>query len=148
MSYDYEEYEKDCTKIREENETYLALFEKDLIASGLSAKTVGRHVSNASFYINDFLLYDDSNPMCEGTKCVHSFFGDFFIRKCMWSTPASIKSTAASLKKFYKCMLQHGYIDKESYDYLCFDIKENMEDWQEECAIYNDPDEPNPFYMF
>ena len=79
---------------------------------------------------------------------MHSFFGDFFIRKCMWSTPASIKSTAASLKKFYKCMLQHGYIDKESYDYLCFDIKENMEDWQEECAIYNDPDEPNPFYMF
>ena len=148
MSYDYEKYEKDCTKIREENETYLALFEKDLIASGLSAKTVGRHVSNASFYINDFLLYDDANPMCEGTKCVHSFFGDFFIRKCMWSTPASIKSTAASLKKFYKCMLQHGYIDKESYDYLCFDIKENMEDWQEECANNNNTDETKPFYMF
>lgn len=28
------------------------------------------------------------------------FFGYFFIRKCMWSTPDTVKSTIASLKKF------------------------------------------------
>ena len=32
MSFDYEEYEKECETIRTENETYLDLFEKDLLA--------------------------------------------------------------------------------------------------------------------
>lgn len=45
-------------------------------------------------------------------------------------------------------MLEHGYIDQQSYDDMCFDIKENMEDWQADCAMYNDPDAANPFLMF
>ena len=63
----------------------------------------------------------------------------------MWSTPSTIKSTAASIKKFYKCMMEHGFIKKSDYDDLCDEIKENMEFWQEDCAAYNDPDADNPF---
>lgn len=69
------------------------------------------------------------------------FLGDFFIRKAMWSTPVTIKSTAASIKKFYKSMLDHGHVDKESYLILCDDIKENMSDWQAECEDYNNSDD-------
>ena len=62
------------------------------------------------------------------------------IRKCMWSTPSTVKTTATSLKKFYKSMAEHGKIEKKDYDYVCHDIKESMAYWQECCAEYNNPD--------
>lgn len=146
--FDYEEYERECDKIRQTNEELLALFEEELQDSGLSAKTVRRHLSNADFYINEYLLREEPRPMEDGITELDMFLGFFFIRKCMWSTPGTIKSTAASIKKFYKCMLNHGKISKDDYAYLCDDIKENMEQWQTDCAVYNDPDAPNPFSFF
>lgn len=145
---DYEQYEKECEKIRKDNDECLKLFENDLILSGLSQKTISRHFTNVDFYINEYLLYEDACPMEDGVWKIDDFLGFFFIRKCMWSTPGTIKSTAASIKKFYKSMLNHGKIDKEDYDYLCFQIKEGMVQWQTDCALYNDPDEPNPFDIF
>ena len=47
--FDYEEYERECDKIRQTNEELLVLFEEELQNSGLSAKTVRRHLSNADF---------------------------------------------------------------------------------------------------
>ena len=76
------------------------------------------------------------------------FSGVFFYQKVYVVNTASIRSTATSLKKFYRCMLEHGYIDQQSYDDMCYNIKENMEDWQADCAMYNDPDAANPFLMF
>ena len=146
--FDYEEYERECDKIRQTNEELLVLFEEELQDSGLSAKTVRRHLSNAEFYINEYLLREEPRPMEDGITELDMFLGFFFIRKCMWSTPGTIKSTAASIKKFYKCMLNHGKISKDDYAYLCDDIKENMEQWQTDCAVYNDPDAPNPFSFF
>ena len=146
--FDYEEYERECDKIRQTNEELLVLFEEELQNSGLSAKTVRRHLSNADFYINEYLLREEPRPMEDGITELDMFLGFFFIRKCMWSTPGTIKSTAASIKKFYKCMLNHGKISKDDYAYLCDDIKENMEQWQTDCAVYNDPDAPNPFSFF
>ena len=146
--FDYEEYERECDKIRQTNEELLALFEEELQNSGLSAKTVRRHLSNADFYINEYLLREEPRPMEDGITELDMFLGFFFIRKCMWSTPGTIKSTAASIKKFYKCMMNHGKISKDDYVYLCDDIKENMEQWQTDCAAYNAPDAPNPFSFF
>lgn len=148
MFFDYADYEKACQKIQQENETYLDLFEADLIASGLSEKTVNRHLRNVDFYINTFLLHEEPRPMTDGTLYLDLFLGDFFIRKCMWSTPGNIKTNATSIKKFYKCMLDHKKIDKDSYDYLCCDIKDNLITWQTDCEIYNDPGETNPFFLF
>lgn len=146
--FDYEEYERECDKIRQTNEELLTLFEEELQNSGLSAKTVRRHLSNADFYINEYLLREGPRPMEDGITELDMFLGFFFIRKCMWSTPGTIKSTAASIKKFYKCMMNHGKIRKDDYAYLCDDIKENMEQWQTDCAVYNDSDASNPFAFF
>ena len=85
--------------------------------------------------------------MDKGVSGLDMFLGWFFIRKCMWSTPGTIKSTAASIKKFYKCMPDNK-IDEKDYKLLCDDIKENMEEWQYDCAMYNDLDAPNPFALF
>ena len=140
---DWEEYEKKCDEIRKENKRYLDIFAEDI--KGLSPKTIRAHLDNVDFYINEYLLREDALSMECGVTNIDSYLGYFFIRKCMWSTPSTIKSTAASIKKFYKCMMEHGFIKRQHYDYLCSVIKENMELWQEDCAAYNDPDADDPF---
>lgn len=145
---DFDKYEQECTAIQTINNELLDVFENDLVLAGFSSKTIRSHLSNVDFYINEYLLREDSHPMEDGVRMIDGFLGDFFVRKCMWSTPSTIKSTAASIKKFYKCMLDHGKIQKKEYDYLCSEIKDGMEQWQEDCALFNDPDEPNPFDWF
>ena len=56
----------------------------------------------------------------------------------MWSTPFECKAMGASIKKFYKCMMEHGKIDKSDYELLSQDIKEMMPFWVEECDDFND----------
>lgn len=139
----YEEYEEKCKIIREENGRLLELFEESL--QSLKPQTIKRHLSNVDLYINDYLLYEDALSFEEGTWKIDDFLGYFFIRKCMWSTPGTIKSTAASIKKFYKCMLDHEMIQKADFEYLSETIKERMPEWQADCASYNDPNVDDPF---
>lgn len=145
LNFDYDAYEKRCEEIRVENEQLLYLFAEDLKASGLKEKTIKKHLWNVDYYINEFMLRMDALPMAHGLDMISDFLGYFFIQKCSWSTPASIKTTAASIKKFYKCMLAHKKIEKNAYDDFCFTIKECMDDWQIDCALYNDPNAHNPF---
>lgn len=145
----YEEYEKKCDEIRIINERYLKEFEDDLLNSGLKEKTVKKHFFNVDFYINTFLLREMPLEMTSGAgDYVNDFLGYFFIRKCMWSTPSTIKSNAASIKKFYKSMFERGYIEKSNYEELLDTIEDNMEFWLEDCESYNDPNSPNPFSLF
>ncbi|NMB95225.1 MAG: recombinase [Clostridiaceae bacterium] len=145
----YKEYEKKCNEIRMRNEAYLDEFWEDLSNAGLKEKTINRHCQNVDFYINVYLLREEPLEMISGTDSykVDDFFGNFFIRKCMWSTPGTIKSTAASIKKFYHSMLQRGYIDESNYRELTGIIKSNMDYWLADCEAYNDPEAPNPFYF-
>lgn len=137
MEDSYEEYKRACERIREDNAVYLEIFRKSLVGAGLSAKTITRHVDNVDFYLNVYLLAYDANPMPEGVDYVGLFLGDWFIRKCTWSSPSSIKQYAASLKKFYQCMLSAGKIDASSYERLVDAIKEEKAEWIEECEAYN-----------
>ena len=145
---DYDQYLEECKKIKERNYLLLDLFKDDLIQSGLKDKTISRHLSNVEFYINEFLLYMDAYPMEEGLNMLDDYLGNFYIRKCLWSTPGNIKSTATSIKKFYKSMLFHGKIKKEDYDSLCEEIEIGLPEWQATCEQYNDPVAENPFYFF
>ena len=117
------------------NEQMLDLFEESI--SHLKPKTIDNHVENVDFFINDYLYDRNGLSFEEGIWYVDSFLGDFFIRKCMWSTPGTIKSTAASIKKFYKCMLDNDRIQQSDYKYLCEEIKEKMPEWQARCEEYN-----------
>ena len=146
----YEEYEEKCKEIRLKNERYLEEFEEDLLNAGLKEKTVSRHYGNVYFYINNYLLREEPLEMKSGTNSfnINGFLGYFFIRKCMWSTPGTIKSNAASIKKFYKSMFQRGHINESDYKELADAIKFDMDDWLEDCESYNDPNSPNPFSLF
>ena len=142
---DYEDYEEEIKKIKKKNKKYISEFTKWLKEKKLTDKTINKHLSNVSFYIDVFLNYYEPQKMEAGCYCLNEYFSDFFIRKCMWSNANSTKSTAASLKKFYQCMYELGHINKDDYDYLCDEIKENMEDWQEQVEAYNNGDFEN-FY--
>ena len=143
----YEEYEKECERIREINESYLDIFANDM-EGRFKPRTITRHIHNIAFYLNIYLLHEEPKTIQDGIYMIDFYFGEFFIRKCAWSTPDSIRSNAASIKKFYKCMMEHGEVTQEAYFSLCDEIKELMPEWQELCALYNDPYSPNPFFVF
>lgn len=140
-----EVYEKKYKQIEEENKAYLKRYEVSL--QDLSEKTIRRHLANADLFLNDFLLEHQMMDMQEGIHEVYWFIDDFFIRKCLWSTPSSVKSTAASIKKFYKCMCENGLIGKGEYAELCVEIKDHVHGWMRDCSLYNDGD-LDAFYGF
>lgn len=128
----YEQYEVDLKKQALLNENYLRVFEQSLQAQKLSQKTIDQHVSNADFYINTFLCYYEVQGVEQGCYQVGAFLGDWFLRKAMWSSPASVRSNAASLKKFYACMLASGEISESAFAELRAEIKEDLKEWVEE----------------
>ena len=98
---DYEQYTKTCQTIQNTNNRLLQLFEEDLVKSGLKEKTINRHLSNVDFFLNEFLIRAGALPMEEGISMLDEYLGNFFIRKCMWSTPANIKTNAGSVIVLY-----------------------------------------------
>lgn len=83
------------------NHEYLLLFQEDLENAGLKQKNIYNHLSNADLSINDFSGNRMNVTMEEGVTTLGDFLGDYFIRKCMWSSPSTVKTTTASLKKLY-----------------------------------------------
>ena len=122
-------------EIEKQHEELLCIFLEDI--SHLSDKTIRKHMNNVAFFINDYMIYYNGANYEEVNEEINLFFSDFFIRKCMWSTPNSTKETVASLKKFYKSMVDHGRFEKEEYKLLCNIIKEEIENWQQLCDDYN-----------
>jgi hypothetical protein len=125
----YKKYEKNCKKIRETNEGLLTDFETWLISFGLAPKTIVQHISNVDFFINDYLLYEDAIEAFEGVHKVSMYLGYWFIRKAMWASASSIRSNAASIKKFYAFMLAKGLVDPQALDILAQTFKEDMPTW-------------------
>ncbi|MBR1884731.1 MAG: recombinase [Clostridia bacterium] len=106
-------------------------FEQWLKNKELAKKTIKRHISNIELYLNDFLNYYEIITMEKGIDEVGAFLNGWFIEKCMWATPTSLKEMISSLKKFYQCMAEKGYVKNEDYKYMCEYIKENKDDFLE-----------------
>lgn len=147
MSPEYEKYEAKCEKIREDNNELILLFRKQLVEDGLSERTIERHIGNIEFYINDYLLRSDAYPMEYGTSEISLFLGYYAIRTCLCSSAYELKAVAASIKKFYKCMLENGKIKNANYYVLCSTIKTEMPEWVAACKQFNDPKRPSPFQL-
>lgn len=132
-------FDFDPETVVQDNEKYLREFEQDLEQAGLKDATIGRHLFNAELFLNTWLAEHEGLTMEEGLEYMDEFLGDWYIRRCMWSTPANIKSTAASLKKFYKSMADHGHIGAADHKALVSEIKSELPEWQRRCWLYNDP---------
>lgn len=126
---DYEKYERDCKRIRAANKALLADFEAWLEAAGLAKKTIRNHQLNVDLYINEYLLYEEALEAPQGIHEIDMFLGSWFIRKTTWASPAQIKGNAASLKKFYRFLLDKGLIEKAELDEFMAEIKQGMPHW-------------------
>jgi hypothetical protein len=140
MLDNYEQCEAECERIRQSNEQLLDDFESWLDQKNLTEKTVKKHIDNIDFYINRYLLYEDAIEPQEGVGHVNMFLGYWFIKKAMWATAASIKSNAASLKKFYTFLHERGSVSVEDLRDLKELIKEELPDWVATLDRYDDPD--------
>jgi hypothetical protein len=139
MLNDYEQYEIECNRIRQSNAELLDEFENWLRKSDLTDRTVSKHIENIDFYINEYLLYEDAVEPQDGIDSVSMFLGYWFIKKAMWASESSIKSNAASLKKFYAFLHERGAVSKDDLDSLKETIKEEMPDWLATLVRYDDP---------
>lgn len=134
------DFEAQVMEIIKENKQYLNDFREYLELQGLKEKTIAGHVSNVSFYINEFLCYYEPQRIDKGCDDISEFLGDWFIRKALWSNQATVKSNAASIKKFYKCMVDKGIIDKSDYKNFCTTIRIEMPEWLAAVENYNNID--------
>ena len=134
------------TNIEKENKKLISEFEKYLNSKNLAPKTVQKHVDAAYFYIDVFLNDHYVVSAKEGINYTYiaDYFDYFFIRKCMWSTPETLRSEVASIKKFYAFMYEKGLVSDEDFDEFRYMIKESIDDWCEDCQIYNDGGEYIP----
>jgi site-specific recombinase XerD len=136
----YEQYEKDCQRIRNQNAKLLKDLENHLVEKKLSIKTIKKYCANIDFYINEFLLYEEPIEAPEGATEIGRFLGYWFIKKAMWASPTAIRENASSLKTFYQFLHERGAITKETLDTLKRTIKEEMPEWLETIKRYDDPD--------
>ena len=135
----YTDHENAADVIREENTVLLDSFVSWLAAKNLSDATVKNHRDNIDFYINDFLLYEEPQPASEGVDEVVGFLGHWFIRKAMWASETSIRSNAASLKKFYDFMLERGEVSPGAVREMKDRIKVELPDCVATLKRYDDP---------
>ena len=116
----------DLNKLKQENQKYVEEFVDSL--EGLSPKTISQHQLNAELFLHYLAEYEGETPE-EGVDSLGVFMTDFFTRKCMWSSPATMKSTAASIKKLYTFLAKQGYVSQEAAQIVKETIKEDLEYW-------------------
>ena len=142
------DYEKKMNENVKRNEKYLLEFEKWLNKKGLANKTIRKHLSNTSLFINDYLNYYDITKVEDGLDEVFPFLKGWFIEKCMLSSRNSLKETVSSLKRFYQYMSENNYVDvndyKETFDF----IKDNMDELLENVDEFNNLDEDEYYDLF
>lgn len=140
---DYEKYEKECNRIRKENEIIISNFKNWLSIQNLSLKAIDKHTSNVDFYVNDFLLYEEAVEAKNGFGEIGMFLGYWFIKKAMWANKTAIRENAASLKKFYRYLFEEDKVSEEDFSALKESIKEDMPEWLATIDKYDDPDIEN-----
>ena len=96
---------------------------------GPAEKSIRQHEGNVSFYIDDYLLYDDIVRPHEGLSFINGFFTWFFPRKTMWSRVSTTKESVAGLKKFYLYLTEIGLVEASPYREFPAEVKSEMPEW-------------------
>jgi len=105
-------YDQQVATIERWNRPILGGFEKWLVRSGFSRKTIERHVSNMSFFADYLVRYDPLRPLIEAREGdVSSFLVFWFPRKALWASESTIREYLASFKKFFTWAHDHSNHD-------------------------------------
>jgi hypothetical protein len=140
--FGFGDYDEDRERIQEDNDHLLEEFANSLQATGLSELTIDKHVGNVSFFINNFLLFEDEDEIEArySWRYIDRFLGSYFIRKAMWASVTTVKQNATSFKKFYKFLYEHGDITADELELVKEIIKEGLPRWIDQIQKYDDPE--------
>src|SRR5438552_7077460 len=113
---DTDTYEQRVHAIQLANQPILDGFESWLKQSGLSEPTIQDHVDNIRFFTRYLVYYGYSlRRLDEATDSeVYDFLEDWFPRKALWASVASMKRYLASFKKFFQWMGETGLVSPET----------------------------------
>ena len=143
-------YDEIVQSIHKRNKSLIDSFRGSLKRGGLGESTINKHIDNISFFLNEYVTYqdisqnDNETVLChaeDGIGLVDDFLGYWFIRKAMWSNENSIKSNIISIKKFYSFMQSLNLISKDDLQILQKEIKDYKSEWIDAVNRYNDLEE-------
>ncbi len=119
-------YEQRVQAIQLANQPILDGFEHWLKQAGLSEHTIKGHVDNMRFFARYLLLYASAlrrlDEASEGN--VYDFLEDWFPRKALWASVASMKVYLASFKKFFTWMGATGLVAPQIVE----DVRSTLKD--------------------
>lgn len=134
-------------KVIKQNNDLLNQFGEYLLQKDLKIKTINKHLDNLDLFLNHFLPYyagNSENEIANIYDIVDEFdnyFGDWYIKKVLYSSVSTLKSSLTSLKKFYKFLYEIGKIGKVDLETINSIIKENKDEWILKMEMYdNDED--------
>ncbi len=122
-----ETYEQRVQAMQRANEPILDGFEHSLKQAGLSEPPIKAHVDNIRFFARYLLLYAYSlRRLDEATEGnVYDFLEDWFPRKALWASVASMKVYLASFKKFFQWMGATGLVSAETVEDVLSTLKDD-----------------------
>ena len=122
-----ETYEQRVHAIQLANQPILDGFENWLKQSGLSEQTIKEHVDNMRLFSRYQLWYGYSlRRLEEATEGdVYDFLEDWFPRKALWASVASMKVYLASFKKFFTWMGESGLVAPQTVEDVLATLKDS-----------------------
>lgn len=138
---DFEDYEKKLAEFEVACAKDLENFRAKLELEGLSEKTIRNHVSNMSFFLEEYLPREWVFSVDRGIIYADTFF-DFCKRKMLCLSKTAVRSYASSLRKFYKVLLDEGRVTKTQYK----EMKENMKRAADSCEAFLDAEFSSFFF--
>lgn len=101
MNDSEEDYEAMIRRLKEANEKILAGFIKHSIENQKRGKKlVARHADHLRFFANEYLANYNTVNLLDGIGCFTPFACDWFIRKCTWSDPNSLRENFEAYSDF------------------------------------------------
>ena len=122
---EYLEWTEKVNEAEAYHEKLINGFENWLIEKGVGAKTIKRHISNISFFANQYLLRYEIKLIHENPNETINFLEGYFVDKCMWANKESMKNYISSFNKVYTYFNEQGLISDTSLQIMKSELKEN-----------------------
>jgi len=94
------------------------------IKNKLKSQTIDKHVSTITFFYETYLhRYEEMHLLDVEGATIEDYLGNWYIRKVLSSNKSEIVGILTSFKKFYKFLLDRGYITHNQYEEILAECK-------------------------
>jgi len=137
-----EDYDKEVAEIRKYNQPILDDFQAWLEKTGLTEKTISKHIQNVDFLAEYLFYYEPLYKLDEADAVdVYGFLAEWYPRKAMWASVSNTKSYMGSFRKFFKFLAESKRVDKETEDDVRKMLKERKEEILDAVDFGDDDDD-------